>query len=518
MNRLQWFAVFLSFSATVMRGAEEHVRILTPTEATTFHAYSTFRIEIQPLIPDSEFEAAIYAKLNNEYFPGENIIAAVYEPPYSLTLSNVPAGVHQYSVRLGSASSFPTPPGPSAFLSIIVTNPPLHTGPFTLLPVFGPGSEVTGINNAGEVVGNKDGYAMVWSKGAARRILMPNGNKGSAMGINHAGMITGKFEREDGSEAAFFHTNGVTREIEIPGAHNAVGLRISPGGEITGLWMNAENQWSGFTRFPDGRVLLGGSGRMHYNTTGYRAGYATGSGGAVLVGPVRDTYLEYQMGPLLLRSGADAINDAVEVAGWGRKVNDGRTTHHDAFLYSHYDLINITAVFGLSHEAYSEALNHWGQTVGHLRYTIHGERGGLIGYGPTIPFFHSDRQTWNLNHLVNTNGGIVLEKAMGINDHGQIVVNGKVGAGESAVSEGFLLIPRPKILTTGLRGEVIHLQVLDRPGTTLVVEASRNFESWTPVSTNASRGRVTEVTLTKSNEPEFFRTVIQALATSGQAE
>jgi hypothetical protein len=514
MARLLAGVVCLAIFGT--RAAEEEVRILAPRDGMVFPAYATFQIEVQPLIPKSEFEGAIYAKWDNKYFPGENIIAAVYEPPYALTLRNVPAGVHRYSVRLGSANPFPEPPGPWAYVTIVVTNPPLHTGPFTVAPVFGPGSEVTGINNAGVVVGNKDGYAMVWEKGRARRVPMPNENKGTARGINDAGTITGKFVREDGSEAAYFHTNGVTREIEIAGAVKAEGLRISPGGEISGVWMNAQNQWSGFVYYPDGRVTLGGTGRMQFNMTEHRAGYSTAGGGALLLGPVPDKYLEYQMGPLLIPAGADAINDAVEVAGWGRKVNDGRTTHHDAFLYTHYNLINMTEVFGLSHEAYSEGLNRWGQAVGHLRHTIHGPRGGLIGYGPTVPFLHSERQSWDLNELVELEEGVTLEKAMGMNDDGQIVVNGKVGAGENAVVEGFLLMPRPQVVSMMWRGDEVVLQVLDRPGTRLVVESSRDFENWTTKGTQTTSERVTEVTLTKSNEPEFFRIVGESLTASAE--
>ena len=216
------------------RAAEEEVRILAPRDGMVFPAYSTFRIEVKPLIPESEFEGAIYAKLDNKYFPGENIIAAVYDPPYALTLRNVPAGVHRYSVRLGSADTFPASTGPWAFLTIVVTNPPLHTGPFEMVPVFGPGSDVTGINNAGVVVGNKDGYAMVWSQGTGRRVPMPNGNKGTAMGVNHAGTITGKFLREDGSD---YHGLAGRAEHEQPEDEDDQGVGGTLDPQRSSLWI-----------------------------------------------------------------------------------------------------------------------------------------------------------------------------------------------------------------------------------------------------------------------------------------
>jgi len=76
----------------------------------------------------------------------------------------------------------------------------------------------------------------------------------------------------------------------------------------------------------------------------------------------------------------------------------------------------------------------------------------------------------------------------------------------------------PKVVSTALRGQDVVLQVLDRPATKLVVESSSDLNRWNAVSTDESNARVIEITLGKSNEPEFFQMQGEPLITTVTAE
>ena len=75
-------------------GGRAEVRILSPTNGTVYPAYSTVRIEVEPTFAEGE-SAVSYGVERDFYYPDGNLIAEMRTPPYSLTLSNVPAGLHK---------------------------------------------------------------------------------------------------------------------------------------------------------------------------------------------------------------------------------------------------------------------------------------------------------------------------------------------------------------------------------------------------------------------------------------
>src|SRR5436190_11407416 len=158
-------------AAVLVRGRE--VRILSPTNGTVFPAYATVRIEVQPEFTLGE-NSVKYGVEPDRYYPEGYLIAEVEKPPYSLTLSNVPAGEHRYVVWTGDRRDMNSP---SSSVVITVTNPPVHTGPFRLVKLM-DNSRAVAINNHGIVAVNSGDHAYTWKEGEIRSVPMPEGDKG----------------------------------------------------------------------------------------------------------------------------------------------------------------------------------------------------------------------------------------------------------------------------------------------------------------------------------------------------
>src|SRR5688572_29217143 len=172
------------------------VRILAPTNGTVYAAYSTVKIELEPTFGAGE-NSVKYGVERDYYYPAGNLIAEIGTPPYSLTLSNVPAGRHKYVVWTGGDLTNAT-----TSVEIVVTNPPVHRGPYSMIEVVGDSSAM-GINNDGVIVVNSGDYAYTWTKGIIRWIPMPEGYRGVALEINNAGDITGWYYPRGRKQTAF---------------------------------------------------------------------------------------------------------------------------------------------------------------------------------------------------------------------------------------------------------------------------------------------------------------------------
>src|SRR5687768_1188974 len=297
------------------------VRIVSPTNGAVFPAYATVTIEVQPDFKGGE-NSVRYGIVGNEYYP-ENMIAVRGTPPYSLTVSNLPAGTHKYAAWTSDNS-------PRDYVEIVVTNPPVHFGPYSIEDLD---ITPTGINNHGVVVGNSGDRAFTWDRGIIRWVPMPNSNRGGAFAINDAGQITGHlYTTNEGriTTKAFLHSGGATRPIEIPGADSSIGHSLSPRGDVAGTFLGE----GGFTR---GSFVYTAEGVLRTNEAmvfGDMNSWGVFAGKhderyAVLWPPDDDMFLRQQIGPLRRPSGAEDINDAGQVAAWGRFIEDGRHNHHD---------------------------------------------------------------------------------------------------------------------------------------------------------------------------------------------
>jgi probable HAF family extracellular repeat protein len=470
------------------------VTILSPTNGTVFPAYSTVTIEVQPDFKDGD-NSVRYGVLGNEFFQPENMIASVGTPPYSLTLSNLPAGTHRYAAWTSDSS-------PRAYVEIVVTNPPVHTGPYSVVILD---IAASGINNNGVIAGTAGRRAYTWDKGIIRAVPMPDSNESAATAINDAGQVTGWLYTTNRKQTAFLHSDGVTRTIDIPSADSSIGLALSPRGDIMGHFVGEGGfPFRGFIYTADGVLITNELEAGGINSWGTYVGTDDANRHAAIGGALVDQFLAMQLGPLDFPSGADSINDAGQVAAWGRALDDGRHNHNDAFLYSNYRLINLTEG-SFYHVARARALNRWGQVVGEITPALHGPRGTFEGYGDPSPFLWSEGQRVDLNSLMDTNSNWILTKAVGINDHGQIIADAKSGS----VYTSLLLNPRPRVLETTLTGGEVNLRVHERPSTTLKVQSSTNFTSWTTVSTNIGGAAIRElkVPVGESGGFQFYRVI-----------
>ena len=474
--------------------ARADVTILSPTNGAVFPAYATVTIEVEPDFKDGD-NAVLYGIVGNEYYP-ENIIAVRGTTPYSLTVSNLPAGTHRYEAWTGDHST-------RDYVEIVVTNPPVHMGPYAVVDLdISP----TGINNHGVVVGNSHDRAFTWDRGIIRWVPMPNSNRGAALAINDAGQITGLLYTTNNegrvTTTAFLHSEGVTRRIEIPGADSSIGQSLSPRGDVVGTFL-------GEGGFPRGSFVYTAEGELRtnemvfgdMNSWGLFAGTLDSGQHAVLWPPDEEMYVKPQLAPLLGRSGAEDINDAGQVAAWGRPIMDGRHNYHDAFLFSNYKLIKLTS--GFYHEAYARALNRWGQVLVEVTETLHGPRDTFIGYGSRRNYVvGEDGGGTDLTAAVEAESLYALKSVVDINDHGQIV-----GTASNA-SGGLLLNPKPKVLETKIDGAALKMRVHERPGTTLKVQSSADFKSWSMVLTNEGGGAIHEVSIPmQEGVGRFFRVI-----------
>jgi probable HAF family extracellular repeat protein len=111
---------------------------------------------------------------------------------------------------------------------------------------------------------------------------------------------------------------------------------------------------------------------------------------------------------------ATALNNNGQVTGYGTTS----TGAIHAFLWSNGKMTDIGAAFYPA-ELYPTAINDKDQIVGR-------------------EFLYSNGTLQDLNNLVPPGSGVTLDDATGINDNGQIVVNGRNSIGQE---HSFLLTP-----------------------------------------------------------------------------
>jgi probable HAF family extracellular repeat protein len=198
----------------------------------------------------------------------------------------------------------------------------------------------------------------------------------SAVGINDSGQISG------GCQQACIYNNGTFTQLPNPSGLNCNGGPINNNGDV-----------------------IGGCTDSSSNTTSKQY--------VVLWHNGTPTDLGNLGGPQIR---ATALNNSgqVQVTGFGQTSTDA----NHAFRWQNGTMTDIGAAF-YPDELYPAAINDNGVIVGG-------------------PFIYSNGTLQNLNNLIPPGSGFTLDDATGINDKGQIVVNGSNGIQEHA----FLLTPR----------------------------------------------------------------------------
>jgi probable HAF family extracellular repeat protein len=302
----------------------------------------------------------------------------------------------------------------------------------------GDRSYAADVNNHGQVVGSSttaDGAAraFLWERGGPMRDLgmLPDGEASAAHGINDAGQVVGGVSRTSGRNAPFlWEEPGPMRDFtNSPPDQYVRALDINDLGEISGNAATAQ-VWR-----TDGTVVDRSPQYLEtygMNERGLVVGYSRVSDDDRAsvwdrrAGTVR--LLADVGGPQTDFSYAEAVNDAGQVVG--AYFSGG---HDHAYLWQWpgpEPYISLGALGGRS--SYAMDINDASQVVGWAT-TQAGEQHAFV--------WTREAGMLDLNELLASGGsGWTLATATAINDRGQIVGEGWLGAERRA----FLLTPVPE--------------------------------------------------------------------------
>jgi probable HAF family extracellular repeat protein len=327
--------------------------------------------------------------------------------------------VRQYVLRLLLLSAFAIPLSAQAA--------PQY-GALTVLA--GPGSVATGINNAGQVVGQfltsgNEQHAFVHSGTALADLGTLGGPSSYARGINDAGQVVGVSDTGTDATRAFLYSGGAMRDLGTLGGVHSYAAAINNAGKVVGGASTADT-FEGI--LPNAFVYSGGAMQ---NLGTFPAGDSSNALGLNNVGQIvgnsaisTDDPPEHPFHAFLYSGGvmtdlgtlggifssAAAINDRGQVVGYA-STPEFRVDH--AFLYSSGVMMDLGTLGG---GTFSEAndINNLGQVVGWSDST----------FGSHAFLYQGSGQLVDLNGLIDPASGWTLTGAGGINEHQQIAVTG----------------------------------------------------------------------------------------------
>jgi probable HAF family extracellular repeat protein len=207
-----------------------------------------------------------------------------------------------------------------------------------------PASEGLGINNAGQVVGDSDGHAFLWTAGGANGDptnpqMLPLGIDGEAVGINNATSVQVVGVIFNGGPSgtnyrAFVWQNGVTQDLgTLTGGLDSAAAAINDSGWIVGWSDNSAGDSHAFLDIAGTMQdlgTLGGTGSGAYGING--SGLVVGSSDTAASGLHAFIYTSGTMQDLngLIPAGsgwvlesANGINTSGQITGYG--VINGQT-------------------------------------------------------------------------------------------------------------------------------------------------------------------------------------------------
>jgi probable HAF family extracellular repeat protein len=255
-------------------------------------------------------------------------------------------------------------------------------------------------------------HAFLWSNGTMTDLGTLGGHFSTGTAINLSGEVIGQADTTTGGSS--FLWNGKTMTALT--ALSAAGINDS--GQISGGCQQACIDTNGtITLLPNPSGLTCNGGQINNNGDviggcSDATSNATSKAYVVLWHNGTPTDLGNLGGPEIV---ATALNNSspAQVTGYGQ---DSTYAQH-AFLWSNGTITDIGAAF-YPDELYPTSINDSGVIVGG-------------------PFIWRNGTLQNLNNLIPPGSGVTINDATGINDKGQIVVNGSSTSGGTA----FLLTP-----------------------------------------------------------------------------
>jgi len=316
--------------------------------------------------------------------------------------------------------------------------------PYTITDLGGlsgsPSANVSGINNLGQVVGTSANHAFLWENGTMTDLGTLGGSLSVANAINDRGQVVGESTTASGEKHAFLWDHGVMKDLGTPGETSSAHC-INGQGDIVGaisgknlrggavLWKNDRRQSLGDLG-PSGSGSTAIAINDNGEVVGVSSGLASNSGGVVRA-VIWQHGVIHDIGTLGgLHSTANAINIGRQVVGWA-EIEDQSTL---AFLFDNSVMHDLGMLPGGVIEpgsgSQAASVNESGQVVG-LSLDSKGESRAVIW---------ENGQITDLNDGIPAAAGVVLTRARGINNLGQIVVEQQNHTDNSTRS--FLLSPR----------------------------------------------------------------------------
>jgi len=365
------------------------------------------------------------------------------------------------------------------------TNQPHHAAfwanssspPIDLGALGGTFGEALGINDSGEIVGDAttpadaEDDAAVWTNHNSGAVDLGSlgGPDGAAQGINGLGQMVGYATASNGDTHATFWANSSSSAIDL-------GTLGGTFGEALGI---------------NGIGQIVGDALTTSNAADHAAFWANNSSSAVDLGSLGGTY-----------SGASSINNSGQIVGYAYTTSNA-TYHATVWTNTSTGPIDLGTLGGADSQANGN--NGTGQIVGYSQTTSNTDTHATLWTNS------SSSAIVDLNSLIPTNSGWVLQQANAINDSGEIVGFGTIGSNTHAfalVTGSVQSISAPKYVSIWIASTNVFLAFPTISNAFYDVQCTTNLVSavWSTIASNiaGTGGIITNTNIGGATVPRRF--------------